>query len=119
MVPGVAVRASFTGTPGGNPISVELAVSAFESVPERTGPVATAEVPRVVAAYALQAFLVISAQPLFGHPLHGAAASASIPVAYFDWTGGRARARKRDLPIDPRSSLQDVSATLRRWLLKS
>jgi len=84
-----------------------------------TGPVAAAELRSLVDAYALQALLIISAQPLFGHPLHAAAVNAGVPVAAFDWTGGRCKARRRDLPLDPRSPLPEISATLRRWMLKS
>jgi O-antigen biosynthesis protein len=84
-----------------------------------TGPVAAAELPRIVDAYALQALLVIAAQPLFGHPLQAAALKAGIPVAAFDWTGGRCKARRGDLPIDPRSRLPEIAAALRRWMLKS
>ena len=62
-------------------------------------------------------YLFISAtQPLFGHPILSVAHSSPLPTAYFDWSGGHIKPRKRDLPIDPSSSLDEIIRALCRWM---
>lgn len=62
-------------------------------------------------------FLFISVtRPLFGHPLLSAASSSSLPTAYVDWSKGRVKPRKKDLAIDPSTSLDGIVAALSRWM---
>jgi GT2 family glycosyltransferase len=84
-----------------------------------TGAVEAAELGRVIESYALQCLLVSVARPLFGHALLSLAFNSSLPVAYFDWSRGRFRARRGDLPLDPDASLDSVMSALNRWMLIS
>ena len=83
-----------------------------------TGMVTADEFDREVDALGLGYLFVSTTQPLFGHPMLSVALSSSLPTAYFDWSRGRIKPKKRDLPIDPRSSLDDIIGALSRWMPK-
>ena len=84
-----------------------------------TGAVDAAEIERAIAAYALQCLFVSVARPLFGHSLLSLAFNLPLPVAYFDWSRGRLKARRGDLPLDPDASLDGILSALGRWMLTS
>src|SRR5262249_25592543 len=81
-----------------------------------TGPVDAAEFESIVATYDLQALFVSVTRPLFGHPILSAAAKSALPMAYFDWSMGRTEARSKDLPLDPRLTLEATTIALDRWM---
>jgi GT2 family glycosyltransferase len=81
-----------------------------------TGTVTAEEFDNLVDALNLGYLLIGITRPLFGHPILAAARSCLLPIAYFDWTAGRIKARKKDLPLDPSSSLDDITASLSRWM---
>ena len=83
-----------------------------------TGMVTADEFDREVDALGLGYLFVSTTQPLFGHPMLSVALSSSLPTAYFDWSMGRIKPKKEDLPIDPRSSLDDIIGALSRWMPK-
>jgi hypothetical protein len=84
-----------------------------------TGAVGAEEFERLVDALGVGQLFVNTTRPLFGHPVLSAVRSSPLPTAYFDWSMGRIRAKKKDLPIDPRSSLDDIISALSRWMLVS
>jgi GT2 family glycosyltransferase len=81
-----------------------------------TGAVSAEEFEAEAAALGLEYLFVSATQPLFGHPILSAAHSSPLPTAYFDWSGGHIKPQKKDLPIDPGSSLDDIIAALDRWI---
>jgi len=74
------------------------------------------EFEQLVDALGIGYLFVSATQPLFGHPILTTALSSSRPIAYFDWSMGRIKPQKKDLAIDPRSSLDDVIGALNRWM---
>ena len=81
-----------------------------------TGMVSAEEFEREVDALGPGYLFVSTTRPLFGHPVLSAAHSSSLPTAYFDWSTGRIKPNKKDLPIDPGSSLDDIIGALDRWI---
>ena len=81
-----------------------------------TGTVDAEEFERLVDAYGLQYLFLCATRPLFAHPVLSAAQSCSLPAAYFDWSMGRIKPKKKDLPIDPRASLDDIMGALSEWM---
>jgi len=81
-----------------------------------TGAVSAEEFEGEAAALGLEYLFVSTTQPLFGHPILSVAHSSALPTAYFDWSGGQIKPQKKDLPIDPGSSLDDIIAALDRWI---
>jgi hypothetical protein len=81
-----------------------------------TGSIDAAELDDLVDALGLGYLLVAATQPLFGHPILKAAAQCSLPTAYFDWSAGQTRPKKKDLPLDPQASLDDIIDRLGRWI---
>ena len=81
-----------------------------------TGAVDAAEFESVVMAYDLQALFISVTRPLFGHPILAAAIRSTLPIAYFDWSMGRAEQTDEDLPLDPRSTLEAITAALGQWV---
>jgi GT2 family glycosyltransferase len=81
-----------------------------------TGAVSAEEFEREVDALGPGYLFVSTTRPLFGHPVLSAAHSSSLPTAYFDWSTGRIKPNKKDLPIDPGSSLDDIIGALDRWI---
>jgi GT2 family glycosyltransferase len=80
------------------------------------GAVDAAEFESVVIAYDLQALFISVTRPLFGHPILAAAIRSTLPIAYFDWSMGRAERTDEDLPLDPRSTLEAITAALGQWV---
>jgi GT2 family glycosyltransferase len=81
-----------------------------------TGPVDAAELPDVIGGYRLQALVVVSARPLFGHPVQNAARTLGLPLAYFDWSMGGVKACAGDLALNPRLRIDDLLGALIQWL---
>jgi hypothetical protein len=81
-----------------------------------TGPVNVEELPNLLTALSASHLFVCTTRPLFGHPILNAAHSSSLPTAYFDWSKGRIKPKKRDLAIDPNASLDDIIDALSRWM---
>lgn len=55
-------------------------------------------------------------RPLYGHPAARAAMQSGLPIAYFDWSFGHAKARGDDLAIDPGCNGADLVALLDGWM---
>lgn len=83
-----------------------------------TGMVGAEEFDGVINALSLGYAFVSATRPLFGHPIVTAAFSSTLPTAYFDWSVGRSKSEKNDLPLDPRASLDDITAKLSQWISK-
>jgi O-antigen biosynthesis protein len=81
-----------------------------------TGAVNAEEFEREVASLGLSHLFLCATQPLFGHPILLVAESSSLPTAYFDWSAGGIKPKKKDLPIDPGASLDDITSALDRWI---
>jgi GT2 family glycosyltransferase len=81
-----------------------------------TGPIEAVELEAVCRHYRLDRIVLCLTEPLFGHPLQSAAMALDLPVAYCDWSGGRAPVRDGDLPLAPELSAIAVAARLQPWL---
>ena len=81
-----------------------------------TGAVHDADLEQVAESYRLDVLFASVTQPLFGHPLLTAAFNSSRPLAYFDWSMGRVKPTKGDLPLDPNLTLEAIVAELKRWM---
>ncbi|HJP67395.1 MAG TPA: glycosyltransferase family 2 protein [Sphingomicrobium sp.] len=81
-----------------------------------TGAVSASELPQLFERYRLDRLMVCLTQPLFGHPALEASMATAIPVAYFDWSGGRCRPHKGDLALNPSSSTEAIAGCLVPWL---
>ncbi len=83
-----------------------------------TGAVEPGEFEHLVDALGVEHLFVSTTQPIFGHPNLAIAFSSRLPSAYFDWSVGQSTPKKKDLAIDPRSSLADLIGALDRWMPK-
>ncbi len=83
-----------------------------------TGAVEPGEFEHLVDALGVEHLFVSTTQPIFGHPNLAIAFSSRLPTAYFDWSVGQSTPKKKDLAIDPRSSLADLIGALDRWMPK-
>ena len=83
-----------------------------------TGTIAAEEFEQVADALGVTNLFLTMTQPLFGHPISSVVLSSHLPIAYFDWSEGRNKPRKKDLPIPSRSSLDDLIGALTRWMAK-
>ncbi|MDX8456001.1 glycosyltransferase [Mesorhizobium sp. VK9D] len=81
-----------------------------------TGSVEAAELDWVSRSYGLQSLFLCATRPIFGHPLATLALNSALPVTFFDWSLGRLKSRKGDLPIDPGSDLSDITSSLCEWM---
>jgi GT2 family glycosyltransferase len=81
-----------------------------------TGAVNAEEFERLVEAHDLRYLFISATRPLFAHPVQSAALSCSLPTAYFDWSMGRIEPKRKDLPLDPRASLDDIMGALSEWM---
>jgi len=81
-----------------------------------TGAVNADEFRPLADSLGLGYLFTCTTRPLFGHPIVSAALSSSLPTAYFDWSMGHIRPKKKDLPIDPHSTLDDIISALSRWM---
>ena len=69
--------------------------------------------------YGVDMLFLATRGALFGHSGLVAAQASNLPLAYFDWSLGRARPRAHDLPIDPALCNEDVAMALGRWMARS
>jgi hypothetical protein len=69
-------------------------------------------------SYRLQALFLVATRPIFGHPSIELASACGLPVAYFDWSGGRLKPKKGDLALDPAAPFDQMMALLGRWMAK-
>ena len=81
-----------------------------------TGAVAAEEFGRIEALLGLTHLFACTAQPLFGHPLLSAVHSSLLPIAYFDWSGGRINPSQSNASIDPRLAGDQLAGVLSQWI---
>jgi GT2 family glycosyltransferase len=81
-----------------------------------TGPVDADEFEALCRQYRLDRLVLCLTQPLFGHPLASAVMALDLPVAYFDWSHGRAPVRDGDLALTPELAAAAVATRLQPWL---
>jgi O-antigen biosynthesis protein len=81
-----------------------------------TGAVDPREFKHLVNALVVEHLFVATTRPLFGHPTLSVALSSLLPIAYFDWSMGQCTPNRKDLAIDPHSSLDEVIGELSRWI---
>ena len=81
-----------------------------------TGMVNADEFEDVVDALGVSFLVVCATHPLFGHPIQSVALSSPLPVAYFDWSAGHGKAKKKDLLLDPKWSADAIIDRLARWM---
>jgi hypothetical protein len=55
-------------------------------------------------------------RPLFGHPLQFSAQACGLPLASFDWCGGRHAGRPGNLRLDPGASRSELIGALTQWV---
>ena len=84
-----------------------------------TGTVDAGDVERLTASLGLERIFITTTRPLFGHPVISAIQSCSLPIAYFDWSRGRNKPAKDDLPIDSSASLEELVDALSKWMRQS
>jgi hypothetical protein len=84
-----------------------------------TGAVDAKEVERLAESLGLERIFISTTRPLFGHPVISAVQSCLLPIAYFDWSKGRTKPDKDDLPINPNVSLDELVDALSEWTPKS
>jgi hypothetical protein len=83
-----------------------------------TGAVAAEEFEHLIGALGISQLFVSTTRPLFGHPTLYATHSSNLPTAYFDWSKTGIKSKKKDLAINPRSSLKDITGALIEWMPK-
>ena len=81
-----------------------------------TGAVDAAEFDQLADSLGVSHLFVSATAPLFGHPISAAVITSGLPTAFFDWSSGHFKLNKKDLPIDPGALLDDVLASVNRWL---
>jgi hypothetical protein len=81
-----------------------------------TGAVRADELERVVANLGVERLFIGLTRPLFGHPILLAIYSIGLPVAYFDWSEGRRKAKKNDLAIRPNATIHEIVGALKQWM---
>lgn len=81
-----------------------------------TGTVEPREFELLIDALGVEHLFVGAMRPIFGHPTSSIAFSSRLPTAYFDWSLGQSMPKRKDLAIDPRSSLADLIGALDRWI---
>jgi O-antigen biosynthesis protein len=83
-----------------------------------TGPVDVGEFEDILIGYSVDILVAVVTRPLFGHPMLSLAFNSSRPMAYYDWTMGRVKARKRDLPLYLDLTQDATIDALDRWIPK-
>ena len=81
-----------------------------------TGPVDPDEIEQLIATLGVKYLFISTTRPLFAHPILSAAFSSDVPIAYFDWSMGRSKPKKKDLAIDPRLSFEAIVSALNGWM---
>jgi hypothetical protein len=84
-----------------------------------TGTLNDQEFDHLVDAYGITNIFISVTRPIFAHPILSRAALSHLPTAYFDWSAGRVKARKYDLPIDPKLPLSNLIGVLNDWIPNS
>jgi uncharacterized protein YjiS (DUF1127 family) len=84
-----------------------------------TGAIEPREFENLVDAVGVEHLFVSTTRPVFGHPTLSIAFSSRLPTAYFDWSMGQTIPKRKDLAIDPRSSIADLIGALERWISNS
>jgi GT2 family glycosyltransferase len=80
-----------------------------------TGRIELEDYERVLRQYGINSLFVAVRQPLFGHPVFLFLIGSERPVSYFDWSPRHRHKKERNLTIDPRSSDEELIATLCIW----
>ena len=80
------------------------------------GVVPPEDLPHVSQSYDVDAHFLSTTRPLFGHPATEFALTASVPVAYLDWSRGRLEPDRYDLALDPANSFDQHAHRLSEWL---
>jgi GT2 family glycosyltransferase len=81
-----------------------------------TGPVDPSELDRACRDHALGTLFMCVTGPLFGHPLQFSALACGLPLAYFNWCGGRRTGRPGDLLLDPGAPSGELMWALSQWI---
>jgi GT2 family glycosyltransferase len=81
-----------------------------------TGPVDPDEIEQLAATLGVKYLFMSISRPLFAHPILSAVFSSDVPTAYFDWSMGRSKPKKKDLAIDPRLSFEAIVSALNDWM---
>jgi GT2 family glycosyltransferase len=84
-----------------------------------TGAIDPADFNGAVKSYGLQALYLAATRPIFGHPTTEVALACGLPIAFFDWSGGRLKPRNGDLVLDPATPFDEMMVHLGRWMAKS
>jgi O-antigen biosynthesis protein len=81
-----------------------------------TGAVGPEDFERLVGTYKLQRLFVALTRPLFGLKVLSLAFNSSIPIAYVDWSMGRFKMRRGDLPLDPDLTVDAIASAISQWM---
>jgi GT2 family glycosyltransferase len=81
-----------------------------------TGAVDPEEFEHLIDVLDVGNLFVSTTRPLFAHPILSIVSSFSLPTGYFDWSRGHVTSKKTDLPLDPRSPLDDLIGALSQWM---
>jgi hypothetical protein len=81
-----------------------------------TGAVDSEEFEHLIDVLDVGNLFVSTTRPLFAHPILSIVSSFSLPTGYFDWSRGHVTSKKTDLPLDPRSPLDDLIGALSQWM---
>jgi GT2 family glycosyltransferase len=84
-----------------------------------TGMVRAEEFDRLAEVLDINNLFISTTRPIFAHPILSATTGTGLPTAYFDWSAGRLEPKAEDLPIRPGASLDDLVASLNRWMPRS
>ena len=83
-----------------------------------SGPIEPDEYAPAFRHHALTHLFAPSLNSVFDHPAIAAAEWSNLPMAAFDWTGGKWAPRPQDLCIDPSLSEVETADSLSRWFTK-
>jgi GT2 family glycosyltransferase len=81
-----------------------------------TGPIEASELDRACGDHELGTLFLCSIRALYGHPLQSSARACGLPLAYFDWCGGRRVGRPGDLLLDPGAPSGEFIVALTQWI---
>ena len=83
------------------------------------GPVEPVELGDVLQSYEPSWILTDFDRPLFGHPVIQIVRTSDVPVAYLDWSFGRAIPRQTDLAVSPDEEVDQLADLVVSWILRS
>jgi hypothetical protein len=81
-----------------------------------TGPIEPSELDRACRDHELGTLFLFTTCPLFGHPFQSAVLACGLPLARFDWCGGRYPGRAGDLLLDPSAPRGKLIGAVTRWV---